>query len=175
MPGEIATRTGAQLALALCICLASLFVQAADRLSPIGVEITTHLGDQQTFRENDLVSFLLTLEYDAYVTAIYVDAENRLVQLIPNKNQPDNFFEASLFIPIPSQDAGYTFRVQPPFGTETLWVFASDSVTTKLDGKQLDNGLVLLAGGIDGIRNKIKSTSKKQFGEAKVSIKTSAR
>ena len=163
------------LCIALCTVLASPFAQAADKLRPIGVEITTHLGDQQTFREHDVVSFLLTLEHDAYVTAIYVDAKHNVFQLIPNKNQPEHFYKADLFIPIPPQNSGYTFKVQPPFGTETLWVFASDSAAVKLDGKVLDNGLVQLTGNIDAVRKAIQLASGKWFGEAKVSITTSAR
>jgi hypothetical protein len=148
---------------------------ATDSLQNIGVEVTTYLGDQQNFREGDVVSFLLTLERDAYITAIYVDADNNLFRLIPNSRQTSHYFQANLFIPIPPQNAGYNFRVQPPYGNETLWVFASDSESPKLDGKNLDNGLVQLTENIDAIRKAIKAAAKHAFGEAKVSINTSAR
>jgi hypothetical protein len=165
---------GIQYFLLLWVATSGLYAHAADSLQPIGVEITTHLGDQQTFRENDVVSFLLTLDRDAYITAVYEDAENNLVQIIPNSKQPDNFYLASLFIPIPSHNASYSFRIQPPFGTETLWVFASDNAPVITGGTMLDNGLMQPDGSIDVIRSEIKSASGKWFGEAKVSITTSA-
>ena len=164
----------------LVITAAALFVandvaHAADSLQYIDVEVTTYLGDRQNFREGDVVSFLLTLEHDAYITAIYVDADNNLFRLIPNSQQTSHYYQADLFIPIPPQNAGYNFRVQPPYGNETLWVFASDSESPELEGTNLDNGLVQLKGHIDAVRKAIKATAHKAFGEAKVSINTSAR
>lgn len=147
----------------------------ADELKPIAIDITTSLGDAQTFREGDLISFLLTLERDAWITAVYIDAEQHRLQLIPNATESSSFYKADLFIPIPPADAPYRFRVQPPFGTETLWVFASDTGPVRLPGRILDNGLILLDENIDSIRKRIRSASKEWFGEAKVSIETRAR
>jgi hypothetical protein len=160
---------------AAALFVANSVVHATDSLQNIGVEVTTYLGDRQNFREGDVVSFLLTLERDAYITAIYIDADNNLFQLIPNSRQASHYYQADLFIPIPPKNADYNFRVQPPYGNETLWVFASDSESPELEGKNLDSGLVRLAGNIDAIRKTIKATAHKAFGEAKVSINTSAR
>lgn len=164
-----------KLYITLLICLYCSVSSASEKsLQPIGIEATTHLGDQQTFRKNDVVSFLLSLERDAYITAIYVDAHNNLYQIIPNAIQQDNFYSANLFIPVPPQNATYNFKVQPPYGEETLWVFASDTNRVQLKGQKLDTGIVKLTQTLEEIRSVIKSSSRQQFDEASVHIKTSA-
>ncbi len=37
----------------------------------ININITTHLGDHQTFMEGDVISFFLSLDKDAYLLVIY--------------------------------------------------------------------------------------------------------
>lgn len=163
------------------ICLAFLFnyspaTLAADKqeLHKIGVEVTTHLGNHQSFRQGDQIAFLLTLDRDAYITAIYVDAQNKLLKIIPNSADPQTYFKSDLFIPIPSQDAPYTFTVQPPYGKETLWVFASDREISITGGSKLDNGLLLLPQSIDEVRSKIRKNSSRWYDESSVSVTTSA-
>lgn len=160
------------------ICLYSSLSIAAEpvtekRLQPIGIQATTHLGDHQTFHKDDVVSFLLSLESDAYITAIYVDALDNLYQIIPNSLQQDNFYSANLFIPVPPQDAAYNFKIKPPYGEETLWVFASDTNKIRLKGRNLDNGMIKLTQTLEEIRSVLRSNSIQRFDEANVSINTS--
>lgn len=162
----------------LLLCLYSSFSTAIDTateksLQPIGIQATTHLGDHQTFRKDDMVSFLLSLERDAYITAIYVDAHNNLYQIIPNTIQQDNFYKANLFIPVPPQNAAYNFKIKPPYGEETLWIFASDTNRTRLKGKNLKNGMIKLTQTLNEVRSALKSNSSQRFDEASVRINTS--
>lgn len=162
------------LSLCLGLCYVTLAADEVDRtLQSIGIEVTTHLGDQQNFRKDDIISFLLTLERDAYITAIYVDAENNQLQILPSPVHQDNYYKAGLFIPLPPQNASYQFKVQPPYGNETLWIFASDKGDIQLNGKQLANGLVSISQAIPDIRARIKSQSVRYYDEASLSIKTS--
>lgn len=147
----------------------------ARQLQSINIDITTHLGDQQTFTENDVIAFLLTLEKDAYVTAVYLDAKGEIFQIIPNQSLSNHFYKAGLFIPIPPQDAEFNFKVRSPFGKETLWVFASDRPDPKLSGKTLKNGLRHLTQTIAEIRATINRQSKYLFGESKLEITTVSR
>ena len=164
-----------------CVLLLSLFSnystakdQALDKaLQAVGIQVTTHLGDHQTFRKNDVVSFLLSLERDAYLTAIYVDAENNLYQIIPNASQRDHYFKANLFIPIPPKNADYNFKIKPPYGKETLWVFASDADKIRLKGDNLANGMIKLTQTLDEVRTVLKRDSIDRFDEASVHIITS--
>jgi len=141
-------------------------------LQPINIEITTHLGDQQIFLENDVVSFLLTHDKDAYITVIYRDASNNLYQVIPNHLHPENHYKAGLFISIPPQDATYRFKIVPPFGKEILWVFASDTGNIVLNGEYISTGIKKISLTLDKVMAIIKTSSHLLYGESKLAIET---
>lgn len=110
----------------LLSCSASHTTSNATWLQSIPVELTTHLGDQQLFVEGDEIQFLLSLGSDAFIYMIYIDAEDNLIQLLPNQNQSSNYYSAGYFLTIPEYDNGYRFVIKKPFGEEFIWVFASD-------------------------------------------------
>jgi len=144
------------------------------QFEPIDVEITTHLGDAQTFVEGDQISFMMSLNKDAFVYLFYQDVNGQVLQLVPNSAQSSNFYQAGLFIPVPGQRAKFKFTVQPPFGEDRLWVFVLDTAIQKLPGEQLINGLKLIELSIPQIKSKIKSQALVQYGEHYLSIFTMA-
>jgi len=131
-------------------------------LDPIPVELTTHLGDQQQFIEGDEIQFLLSLGQDAYIYMYYIDADNRITQILPNPNQRSHFYSAGYFLTIPEYENLYRFTISAPFGEESIWLFASDQ-SISLD-QSLDS--------IDTIRDRIRSTSTNAFGEYELRITT---
>lgn len=143
-----------------------------NRLKPIKVDITTHLGDKQTFLKGDSISFLLSLDADAYLLAIYEDATGRLTQLIPNKQFSKTYYKAGLFITLPDENAAFKFKVQAPFGKETLWVFASDMPLPGLEGRYLKNGLKQIKQDVASIKKLILSHKQTAFGETSLVIHT---
>ena len=135
-------------------------------LNSIPLELTTHLGDQQQFIEGDEIQFLLSLGSDAYIYMVYLDAKNNITQILPNKNQPGNFYFAGYFLTIPEYDNGYRFTISQPFGNESVWVFASDQLITQssLDSSMLDS--------IEDYKKKLQKLSKKAYGEYELRIVT---
>ncbi len=131
-------------------------------LSSIPLELTTHLGDQQQFVEGDEIQFLLSIGQDAYVYMFYIDASNRVTQILPNPNQRSHFYSAGYFLTIPEYENLYRFTISEPFGDETIWVMASDQSIT------LDESLH----DIGRIKNAIKQSSKKAYGEYALMITT---
>ena len=93
----------------LCRLTTSLFflsvVIASQLINPvvagepetITVEITTHLGDQQAFVEGDVISFLLSLDRDAYVYLFYEDASASNLSDFPKYAKPYTFLPKGLF------------------------------------------------------------------------------
>lgn len=142
------------------------------RADSIQVEITTHLGDGQSFIEGDTIAFFLSLDTDAHIVAVYEDAQQRRVQILPNVNQEDNYYRSGIFHPIPGKDAPFRFVVTEPFGTETLCVFASTTPTADLPGDLLDNGLKLLQGDMAALKGQIQAKADAAFGESCVQIHT---
>ena len=142
----------------------------------IDIEVTTHLGDKQTFQQGDVISFLVSLDRDAFVLMIYEDAERNLVQIIPNRHRQNNRFETGLFMAVPNRDEPFEFVVSPPFGKETVWVFASEKAFPKLRGTEMENGLKKLSDNFPSIVSKIRTNQSQQlYGEASTTITTTAK
>jgi hypothetical protein len=142
----------------------------------IGIEVTTHLGDKQTFQKGDVISFLISLDRDAYVLMIYEDAEHNLLQIIPNRYRQINRYDTGLFISVSNRDEPFEFVVSPPFGKETVWVFASEQSFEELQGMELENGLKKLSASLPDILAKIRANqSKHLYGEASTTISTAAK
>ena len=150
-------------------------VQSSTQLQIVHVEITSHLGDGQTFVEGDQVTFMLSLDKAAYVYLFYEDAGGHILQLVPNQKQRSNFYQPGMFMLIPDQDAEYKFIVQSPFGEDKLWVFAVDRPVTEFSGQKLDNGLKILEKNIFQVKALIKEHALKLYGCSRLLIKTKAR
>lgn len=142
------------------------------QLKKINIEITSHLGDKQAFVMGDVIRFLINLDVDAYVTVIYQTADGQLVQLLPNQKEKNTLTKAGLFISVPDENAAYQFTIQPPYGKEQVWVFASDSDGKKLTGKVLSNGLMIVSTTIQKIKRKIQAYSVKRFGLSSFELHT---
>lgn len=142
----------------------------------IDIEVTTHLGDKQTFQHGDVISFLISLDRDAFVLMIYEDAEHNILQIIPNRYRQSNRYETGLFMSVPNRDEPFEFVVSPPFGKETIWVFASENPFPELRGVELENGLKKLSDSFPAILSKIRAEKPGRFyGETSTTITTAAK
>lgn len=165
---EVITR----LAAGLMLMLLSPGHGLAGDTQPVDVNLTTHLGDQQSFVDGDRISFLLSLDADAYVYLFYRDAAANLLQLLPNERMPNHFFSAGLFMPVPSPQQAFQFTVQPPYGDEFIYAIASSNDTLAFPGTPLANGLILLEGDLEEISDIIRAKSKRLFGRGELRLTT---
>lgn len=157
----------------LCLTILSSLGQhsfAAEKPAAVEVGITTHLGDQQTFVEDDVISFLLSLDRDAYVYLFYQDASNNILQIFPNQQGGKHFYNKGVFMPVPPSQTDFEFKIQPPFGEENLLVFATDNADINLGGRILENGLYLIDGPAGNLEFNIRQQSRSQFGYASMVI-----
>lgn len=141
-------------------------------LSPINLEITTHLGDQQSFIDQDLISFFISLDQDAYLYVFYQDVKGDIYQLMPGMAQTDNYFPAGIYIPFPAEKSSFQFYVQQPFGRETIWVFASDQSHIEFDSYKPQGSIIQIKSSFKNIENKLVSSSRKIYDRASTTINT---
>lgn len=141
-------------------------------LSTINLEITTHLGDQQYFVDQDLISFFISLDNTAYIYAFYQDAKGKIYQLIPGLAQSENLFQAGIYMPFPAESSTFQFYVQEPFGKETIWVYASDKAGLKFRSYTSNNSIKQTKLTLKQIEDIIKSSSKKFYDSASTVINT---
>jgi len=143
----------------------------------INIGITSHLGDKQTYKEGDVISFYLSLDRDAFVIIIYQDATGNLTQIIPNELSRNNFYLAGDFFNVPNAESPFKFVINKPFGTEYLWAFANDKALPTLKGKKLKNGFIALKTSMKKIKeilDKFGKESNGYFGQTSTSITTIA-
>lgn len=161
----------------ICLVLSVCTIKhvQADSLGKINIDITTHLGDVKQFQEGDRIAFLLSLDTDAYLTVLYQNAAGEIIQLLPNRHQLTFFYKAGLFLSLPDPNSSFAFTIQPPFGQETLWVFAADLPLPALPGFYLADGLKKLSVGMSLIRKKLAAHPKSAYGEARLVLSTQAR
>lgn len=131
----------------------------------IQIDITTHLGDVRDFKNGDEVSFLISINRSSNVLVLYRSANGHLIQLLPNRIQKRFYLNSGIYLPIPNKNAPYIFKIQPPFGKEVLWVFASDSEFPELEGKERIDGTKNLKDNIKSIRKIIMSLPSEYYGE----------
>lgn len=153
----------------------SIVTKARLQTKKINIEITSHLGDTQSFVKGDVIKFLISLDIDAYITVIYQTVNQQFMQLLPNNKQKQTRYKSGLFIAVPSDDAAYRFTIAAPYGKEKVWVFASDKAIKPLPGKVLTNGIRQVAIDIKTIKNIVLKNSKNYFGVASFTLSTSAR
>ena len=139
---------------------------------PVDIQITTHLGDQQTFIKDDIISFFISVNHDAYLYAFYQDASDNVFQLIPGNALKSHYFSAGYFIPFPPASSNLLFQVQAPYGQEHLWVFATNNGELKFKGNEMSNGLLLLESSVNKISHTLKNNSDKLYGFSKLIINT---
>lgn len=146
-----------------------------EALPPLDVALTTHLGDAQTFRDGDALSFFISLGSDAHVLLLYEDANGTVSQLVPNARYRVTFVGAGDFISLPPRDAAFTLRVSAPFGAEKVWLFASEKPLPELPVRTSVGGISRIDGGVASIRDTLQKHAYNhgaRYGEASVSIVT---
>jgi hypothetical protein len=117
--------------------------------APLNVKIWT---DKQEYREGEKMKVFIKANKPFYAQVVYAQADNSLVQLLPNPYRDQNYFNGSTVYEIPSGDDRFDLKVTPPFGTENITVYASTSPTGSLD--------VTSAGGVFAIANKLTDVSR---------------
>ncbi len=90
----------------------------------VQVEITSFLGDNQSFVAGDAMQFLINLSVDSHLYLFYENAGGQVTQLIPSVIQPQAKSAKGDFVSFPPESGGFDLEVSAPFGEEKLWIAA---------------------------------------------------
>ena len=147
--------------------------ETSSDLESIPLELTSDKGFQETFIEGDEIQWLMSLGSDAFIYMYHIDALNNITQLLPADNQESHFYTAGYFLTVPEYQDTYRFIVSEPFGSETIWLIASDeSITMNQPGALLGKSP---GDSIETIKNRIKKASRRAYGESSFSLSTKKR
>jgi Domain of unknown function (DUF4384)/Caspase domain len=77
------------------------------------------------YREGDRLSLNVVSEEDAYIYALYQQADGKIYQIFPNAGQKDNHIRAKAHVTFPGEGDRFVWKVGPPFGKELIKIVAS--------------------------------------------------
>jgi hypothetical protein len=146
---------------------------------PLTVKVWT---DKETYREGEKIKMYLKGNKPFFARVIYRDAAKNNLQLLPNPYRHDNYFQGGVIYEIPSGTDKFELEVNPPFGEESIMIYASVSELGDLNLKQEGSVYAVKTKPQDiGIKTrsiKIKAVSagkaqqQAEFSEGAVIVKT---
>jgi len=83
-------------------------------------------GDYQVFREGEIVRFTLQVAKPLYVYVYNINPNAEVSLLYPKAGEPESSKAAGITYSIPDSNDSWEIKVEPPFGTDAVKVFASD-------------------------------------------------
>jgi hypothetical protein len=146
---------------------------------PLAVKLWT---DKETYREGDKIKIYLKGNKPFFARVIYRDAAKTNLQLLPNPYRQDNYFQGGVTYEIPSGRDKFELEVNPPFGEESIIVYASVSELGDLNLKEEGAVFAVKTKSKDiGVKTrsiKVKAASNggadapAEFSEGTVTVKT---
>ncbi len=91
---------------------------------PLTVRLWT---DKKVFKKGDTIKIYIQGNKPFYARVHYRDAKGEIVQLLPNPYRTDNYFNGGVIYVIPSGNDRFDLEVSPPFGEESISLYASTS------------------------------------------------
>ena len=100
---------------------------------PLSVAMWTRKNE---YAQGEAIHLFLEGNKGFYGLVVYKDATGNLVQLLPNPYREDNYFEGGVVYEFPSGGDRFKLEVAPPFGSETLTLYAATAPLGDLQTSQ---------------------------------------
>ena len=95
-----------------------------DPSAPLNVQIWT---DKKEYKTGEQIKIYIKGNKPFYARVVYKDASKHLHQLLPNPYRDDNYFNGGVVYEIPSGKDRFELEVDPPYGDESVIVYAGTS------------------------------------------------
>jgi hypothetical protein len=150
-----------------------------DPSAPLHVSVWT---DKKEYRQGEKIKVYIKGNKPFYAKVIYKDAGGTMVQLLPNPYRVDNYFNGGVIYEVPSGNDRFDLEVTPPFGSESIMVYASTSPLGEIDLATVGGVYKIktssenIGKNTRGVALKEKSPDQKtkaaEFSEAEIVLKT---
>ena len=150
-----------------------------DPTLPLNVKVWS---DKAAYSEGEKMKIYLRGNKPFFARVIYRDVAKKDLQLLPNPYRQDNYFQGGVMYEIPSGKDKFELEVNPPFGEESIIIYASVAELGDLKLKQEGSVFAVKTKPQDiGIKSrsiKIKEVSSgaaqkpAEFSEGNVIVKT---
>ena len=153
----------------------------SDPSAPLNVRLWT---DSKDYRSGEKIKIFLKANKPFYGRLVYKDAGGNLVQLLPNPYRKNNYFNGGVVYELPSGDDRFDLEVSPPFGTESISLYAATSPVGEIEVTPIGGVYMVsskaseVASGTRGVKLTAKgssgsgSRSAAEFSEAAVTLDT---
>ncbi|MDB3953213.1 DUF4384 domain-containing protein [Alphaproteobacteria bacterium] len=147
-------------------------------VKPLSVSVWT---EKKTYKNGQYIKIYLKGNKNFYADVIYRNSNGELIQLLPNKFRTNNKFYGGREYIIPNDIDRFKLQVNPPFGSEKIFVFASTKKFLRNNGTSIGGGLISLSDNISTVRDKVRSVgvvevvpglSKGEFSESMWPLRT---
>lgn len=101
-----------------------------DPTSPLNVKVWT---DKKEYKNSEKIKVYIRGNKPFYARVTYKDAAGKIVQLFPNPYSSNNYFKGGTVYEIPSGEDKFELEVSPPFGSESITVYAGSSQLGDID------------------------------------------
>lgn len=93
-----------------------------DPAAPLRVKVW---ADKKEYRSSEKIKIFLKGNRPFFARILYRDVKGSLLQLLPNPHRKDNYFQGGVTYELPAGTDAYDLTVTPPFGKESIIVYAS--------------------------------------------------
>lgn len=150
-----------------------------DPSAPLQINLWT---DKKEYRQSEKIKVYVKGNKPFYARVVYKDAKGNLIQLLPNPYRLRNYFNGGVIYEIPSGEDQFELEVTPPFGSESIVVYGSNSDLGEIDLTPIGGVYEIKTSPENigkvtrGIALKAKSLDEKskpaEFSEAEIVVKT---
>jgi len=112
--------------------LASKKEFADDPTLPLTVKIWT---EKNEYKGKEKIKIFLKGNKPFFARVLYTNVQGESLQLLPNPYRMDNYFSGGVIYEIPSGKDRFDLEVTPPFGEESIIVYASSTELGKINVK----------------------------------------
>jgi hypothetical protein len=117
-----------------------------DPALPLKVSVWT---DKKEYRNSEKIRVYLKGNKPFYARVLYRDSKGTTLQLLPNPYRTENYFNGGVVYEIPSGNDRFELEVSPPFGEESVVVYAGTT--------ELGNIEVVSSGAVYQVKTKTRS------------------
>ncbi|MEW6615660.1 MAG: DUF4384 domain-containing protein [Thermodesulfobacteriota bacterium] len=105
-----------------------------DPSAPLVVNIWT---DKKEYGDGEKIKIYIKGNKPFYAVVLHKDVKGGLLQLLPNPYRKENYFNGGVIYEIPSGNDRFELEVNPPFGEESVSVYASTSPLGDINVKDI--------------------------------------
>jgi hypothetical protein len=131
---------------------------------PLNINVWT---DKKQYTQGERMKVFIKANKPFYANVVYKQADNSLLQLLPNPYRAQNYFNGGVVYEIPSGEDRFDLKVAAPFGAENVTVYASTAPTGKLAITPV-GGVFAVADKMDEIASSTRGVKfvRKESGQA---------